>query len=87
MEWIFASIDFRDQIAYVLQETVLFRGTVAENIALAGGDLALGMNLATAVFHAVADGSLVHIQPDVIHRFHGGRLLHQALLPRPMHSN
>jgi ABC-type multidrug transport system fused ATPase/permease subunit len=29
----------RSQIAYVLQETVLFRGTVAENIALAGGIL------------------------------------------------
>src|SRR5215469_2968728 len=62
----------------------------------------LGMNRATGVLHAVADGSLVHIQADVIHRLHGGAsfgvsesasplssaFVHQALpLHRPIHSN
>jgi hypothetical protein len=58
------------------------------------------VNLATAVFHAVADLALVNIQADVIHRLHGGAslvflnqrplssaFLHQALLLRPAHSN
>src|SRR5467141_3828948 len=40
-----------------------------------GGERSFGENLATAVFHAIADLPLVNIQSDVIHRFHGGSLL------------
>src|ERR1700687_276178 len=65
-----------------------------------GGDRSFGMGLATAVLRAVPDDPLVHIQADVIHRFHGGAslvslnqrppssaFLHQTLLLRPIHSN
>src|SRR5450432_4552741 len=65
-----------------------------------GGKRSFGVDLATAVLHAVADLPLVNIQSDVIHRFHGGASLaslnqrplssafvHQTLLLLPMHSN
>src|SRR5215468_12235628 len=65
-----------------------------------GGNRSFAVNRATAILYAVADRPLVHIQSDVIHRFHGGASLvflnqrplssafvHQALLPRPIHSN
>src|SRR5258706_4351180 len=58
-----------------------------------GGKRSFGVDLATAVLHAIADLPLVNIQSDVIHRFHGGAslvflnqrplssaFLHQALL-------
>jgi len=40
-----------------------------------GGKLSFGIDLATAVLHAVTDLSLGNIQSDVIHRFHGGASL------------
>ena len=65
-----------------------------------GGNRSLGVNLAAAVLHAVADLLLVNVQSDVIHRLHEGAslvflnqrplssaFLHQALLLRPIHSN
>src|SRR5882757_3970465 len=66
-----------------------------------GGQRSFRMDFATTVLHAVTDLSLVNIQPDVIHRFHGGAslvfsesacslssaFLHHALLLRPIHSN
>src|SRR6202048_5340857 len=65
-----------------------------------GGKRSFGVDLATAVLHAVTDLPLVNIQSAVIHRFHGGASLvslnqrtlssafvHQALLLRPIHSN
>src|SRR5882757_9678637 len=82
------------------------RSTAADAIASSdpvqtcGGNRALGVNLAPAVFHAIADLPLVNIQADVIHRLHGGAslvflnqrplssaFLHQALLLPPIHSN
>src|SRR5215472_3469780 len=66
------------------------------------GNRTFSVNRATGVLHAVADGSRVHIQADVIHRLHGGAsfgvsesasplssaFVHQALLlHRPIHSN
>src|SRR6266404_8166991 len=66
-----------------------------------GGQRSFRMDFATTVLHAVTDLSLVNIQPDIIHRFHGGAslvfsesacslssaFLHHALLLRPIHSN
>src|SRR5262249_6920164 len=66
-----------------------------------GWNLTFPVNLAAAVLHAVTDLLLVNIQPDVIHRLHGGAsfgvsesarslssaFVHQALLLRLMHSN
>jgi len=40
-----------------------------------GRDRTLGVNRATAIFHAAADGPLVHIQCDVIHRCWGASLV------------
>src|SRR5258708_21153056 len=37
-----------------------------------GCERSFGIHLATAVLHAITDLPLVNIQPDVIHRFHGG---------------
>src|ERR1700740_741005 len=73
----------------------------AVQVPTCGGNRSFGVDLATAILHAVADLPLVNIQADVIHRFHGGAsfgvsesacslssaFLHQALLPRPIHSN
>src|SRR5271154_5480710 len=50
-----------------------------------GGKRSFGENSATAVLHAVADLPLVNIQPDVIHRFHGGASL-VFLNQRPLSS-
>src|SRR5260370_3093786 len=77
------------------------RSHPAVQIKTCGGNRAVGMNLAAAVLHTVADRFLVNIQSDVIHTLHRGSLLgvsesarslssafvHQALLPLPIHSN
>src|SRR5258707_3397037 len=65
-----------------------------------GGKRSFGVDLATAVLHAVTYLLLVNIQSDVIHKFHGGAslvslnqrplssaFLDQALLLRSIHSN
>src|SRR5882757_3294307 len=62
-------------------------------VSACGGKRSFGVHLATAVLYTVTDLSLVNIQADVIHRFHGGAslvflnqrplssaFLHQALL-------
>src|SRR5215470_20319434 len=72
----------------------------AVQIEAGGGNRSFAVNRATAILYAVADGPLVHIQSNVIHRFHGGAslvflnqrplrsaFLHQTLLLRPVHSN
>src|SRR5215470_2996406 len=72
----------------------------AVQIEAGGGNRSFAVNRATAILYAVADRPLVHIQSNVIHRFHGGAslvflnqrplssaFLHQTLLLRPIHSN
>src|SRR5882757_2135274 len=49
----------------------------------AGGKRSFGVNLATAVFRAVADDPLVHIQSDVIRRFRGAVISAAKLRVRP----